>query len=87
MKSAFRWATVYIVLLVGLTALGHYNQRQAAHLQALLSQEAELEQKELRLTQEHYRLTAPLALLEWAEARGYLPMSLGRWAPPERSAP
>ncbi|MCS7059523.1 MAG: hypothetical protein NZ849_06205 [Meiothermus sp.] len=80
MKSALRWGTVYIVLMVGLTALGHYNQQQSARLQALLRREADLRQREVRLNLERYQLTSPLALLEWAEAQGYIPMSLGRWA-------
>jgi hypothetical protein len=75
-----RWGVVYVALVVGLTALGHYNQQQSAHLQALLKREADLRQKEVRLSLERYHLTSPLALLEWAEAQGYIPMSLGHWA-------
>ncbi|MCS7068241.1 MAG: hypothetical protein RMK51_03745 [Meiothermus sp.] len=91
MKTVFRWGLVYLLLLSGLTALGHYNQQLSARLTALQAAEADRRQKETRLLLERYRLVSPLALQEWAEAHGYIPMSLGRWArpgvEPERSRP
>lgn len=91
MKTVLRWGTVYLLLLTGLTALGHYNQQLNANLAALEQKEADLQQKETRLLLQRYQLTAPLALRAWAEANGFIPMSLGRWAypglVPERSRP
>lgn len=87
MKTVLRWGTVYLLLLTGLTALGHYNQQLNAKLVALQALEADLKQKETRLLLQRYQLTAPLALRTWAEANGYIPMSLGRWVLPERSLP
>ncbi len=90
MKTVLRWGLVYLLLLAGLTALGHYNQQLNAHLMALQATEADLRQKETRLLLQRYQLVSPLALREWAEANGYIPMSLARWASPEpaeRSAP
>lgn len=87
MKTALRWGTVYLLLLTGLTALGHYNQQLSARLVALQALEADLRQKETRLLLQRYQLIAPLALRTWAEANGYIPMSLGRWILPKRSLP
>lgn len=87
MKTVLRWGTVYLLLLTGLTALGHYNQQLNANLATLEQKEADLQQKETRLLLQRYQLTAPLALRAWAEANGFIPMSLGRWVRPERSAP
>lgn len=87
MKTVLRWGIVYLLSLVGLTALGHYNQQLNAKLTALQALEADLRQKETRLLLQRYQLTAPLALRTWAEANGYIPMSLGRWIAPERSRP
>lgn len=79
MKTVLRWATVYLLLLTGLTFLGHYNQQLNAQLQALYATEADRSRKETQLLLEQHRLVAPLALREWAEANGYIPMSLARW--------
>lgn len=90
MKTVLRWGLVYLLLLAGLTALGHYNQQLSANMMALQATEADLRQKKTRLLLQRYQLVSPLALREWAEANGYIPMSLARWAspvPPERSAP
>ncbi len=86
MKTVLRWATVYLLLLTGLTVLGHYNQQLNTHLQALYSTEADRSRKETKLLLEHYQLVAPLALREWAEANGYIPMSLARWDAPRSAA-
>ncbi|WP_299429479.1 hypothetical protein [uncultured Meiothermus sp.] len=82
MKTVLRWSTVYLLLLAGLTALGHYNQQLNSSLQALHSTEADRSRKETRLLLQHYQLVSPLALREWAEASGYIPMSLARWDRP-----
>lgn len=87
MKTVLRWGMVYLLLLVGLTALGHYNQQLSARLVALQALEADLRRKETRLLLQRYQLTSPLALRTWAEANGYIPMSLGRWVLPEGSPP
>jgi len=87
MKTVLRWAMVYLLLLTGLTALGHYNQRSNARLQALHSTEADRSQKEIKLLLQHYQLVSPLAVREWAEANGYIPMSLARWDPPRSEQP
>lgn len=87
MKTVLRWSTVYLLLLTGLTALGHYNQQLSARLVTLQALEAELRQKETRLLLQRYQLIAPLALRSWAEDNGYIPMSLGRWVLPKRSLP
>ncbi|GIW24474.1 hypothetical protein [Meiothermus sp.] len=79
MKTVLRWGTAYVLLLTGLIALGHYNQQLNAKLQAMQAVEADLRQKETRLLLERYRLVSPLALQAWAEANGFVPMSLGRW--------
>lgn len=87
MKTVLRWSTVYLLLLTGLTALGHYNQQLSARLVTLQALEAELRQKETRLLLQRYQFIAPLALQSWAEDNGYIPMSLGRWILPTRSLP
>lgn len=91
MKTVLRWGLMYLLLLTGLTALGHYNQHLNTRLVVLQANESNLKQKETRLLLQRYQLTAPLALRTWAEANGYIPMSLGRWVNPaqetERSAP
>ncbi len=87
MKTVLRWATVYLLLLSSLTVLGHYNQRLNAHLQALYAAEADLSRKETQLLLEQHRLVAPLALRAWAEANGYIPMSLARWDAPPSTGP
>jgi len=87
MSTVLRWGTVYLLLLTGLTALGHYNQQLSSKLAALQASEADLRQRETRLLLQRYQLTAPLALRAWAEAKGYIPMSLGRWVQPERKSP
>lgn len=91
MKTVLRWGLVYLLLLAGLTALGHYNQQLSAKLMFIQATEADRRQKETKLLLERYQLVSPLALREWAEANGYVPMSLARWVNPsevpERSAP
>lgn len=87
MKTVLRWAMVYLLLLTGLTALGHYNQRLNASLQALHSTEADRTRKETKLLLQRYQLVSPLALREWAEANGYIPMSLARWDVPRLEQP
>jgi hypothetical protein len=79
MRIVLRWATAYLLFLTSLTVLGHYNQQLNAHLQALYAAEADRSRKETQLLLEQHRLLAPLALREWAEANGYIPMSLARW--------
>lgn len=86
MKTVLRWATVYLVLLAGLTVFGHYNHQLSAQLQTLYATEADRSRKETQLLLEHYQLVAPLALREWAEANGYIPMSLARWDAPRSAA-
>jgi len=82
MKTVLRWAIVYLFLLIGLTALGLYNHQLSSRLQALQTSEADLSRKETRLLLEQYRLVSPLALRQWAEANGYVPMSLAQWDNP-----
>ncbi len=84
MKTVLKWGLVYWVLLLGITALGHYNQQLSTQLRQLQATEADLRRKETRLLLERYRLVSPLALRAWAEANGYIPMSLARW---QRSIP
>jgi hypothetical protein len=87
-----------MLLLVGLTALGYYNQHLNGKLQTLLSRETDLGSKETRLLLQRYQLVSPLALRNWAETNGFIPMSLARWetrppgepgplTPEERSTP
>ncbi len=91
MKTVLRWGMAYVLLLGGLTALGHYNQQLSTNLMALRAAEADRRQKETRLVLQRYQLVSPLALRQWAEANGYIPMSLARWdrttSEPERSRP
>jgi predicted aminopeptidase len=98
MRTVLRWASIYLLLLVSLTALGYYNQSLNGKLQALLSRETDLGNKEARLMLQRYQLVSPLALRNWAEANGFIPMSLARWetrppgeqgslTPEERSTP
>ncbi|WP_027881632.1 hypothetical protein [Meiothermus rufus] len=84
MRTAVKWGLMYWGLLLGLTALGHYNQQLNTQLRQLQAAEADLRRKETQLLLERYRMTSPLALREWAEANGYIPMSLARW---QRSTP
>lgn len=79
MRTVLRWATMYLLLLVGLTALGYHNQQLNAKLQAVQSSQANLSSKETRLLLQRYQLVSPLALRKWAEANGFIPMSLARW--------
>ena len=87
MKTVLRWGTVYLLLLAGLSALGQHNQQLSVNLARLQAAEADLRHKQTRLLLQRYQLVAPLALREWAEANGYIQMSLARWVRPERSAP
>jgi len=87
MRAVLRWGLAYLLLLTGLTGLGHYNHQLNTRLAALQTKESNLRQKETWLLLQRYQLTAPLALRAWAEANGYIPMSLGRWVEPERSSP
>lgn len=59
MKTVLRWGLLYLLLLTGLTALGHYNQQLNANLTALEAKETDLRQKETRLLLQRYQLTAP----------------------------
>ena len=87
MRAALRRGLEYLLMHTGLTGLGHYNQQLNTRLAALQTKESNLRQKETWLLLQRYQLTAPLALRAWAEANGYIPMSLGRWVEPERSSP
>ncbi len=98
MRTVLRWASIYLLLLVSLTGLGYFNQQLNGKLQAHLSRETDLGNKETRLLLQRYQLVSPLALRNWAEANGFVPMSLARWetrplgepgplTPGERSTP
>lgn len=84
MKIVVRWAAVYLGLMVALTAFGYYNQQRQWQLEALQTQEAKLYRQATQLTLQRYDLLSPLALREWAERNGYVPMSLASW---QRTAP
>ncbi|MDX2008272.1 MAG: hypothetical protein SFU83_23760 [Meiothermus sp.] len=84
MKIVVRWAVVYLGLMVVLTAFGYYNQQRQWQLEGLQKREAELARTATRLTLQRYDLLSPLALREWAERNGYVPMSLANW---QRTAP
>jgi len=84
MKIVMRWAGVYLLLLAALTVFGSLNYQQYRRLQAVLSKEERLSGDLTRLTRERYELLSPLTLRQWAEANGYIPMSLANW---QRSTP
>lgn len=84
MKVVIRWGAAYLLLMMALTAFGYYNQQRLSALDDLKDNVAELERRETRLTLMRYDLLSPLALRQWAEKNGYVPMSLAQW---ERTAP
>lgn len=84
MKVVIRWGAAYLLLMLALTAFGYYNQQRLNRLDLLKGEVAELERRETRLTLMRYDLLSPLALRQWAEQNGYIPMSLAQW---ERTAP
>lgn len=84
MSPLWRWAGVYLLLMAGLTAFGYLNQQRMARLDRLQAQVLDLQRRQTQLTLQRYDLLSPLALRQWAEANGYIPMSLARW---ERKAP
>lgn len=87
MKTVARWAGVYLLLLSLLTAIGTFNYQQKQKLQLVLDKEGELTGNLTRLTRERYELLSPLALRDWAQANGYIPMSLAQWQlAPERKS-
>lgn len=84
MKVVVRWGIAYLAILMGLTAFGYYNQQRQNALEHLRFEVSELERRQTRLTLQRYDLLSPLALRQWAEQNGYIPMSLAQW---ERTAP
>ncbi len=84
MKVVVRWGAAYLFLLMGLTVFGYYNLQRQNALEVLRGSVSELERRETRLTLMRYDLLSPLALRQWAEQNGYIPMSLAQW---ERTAP
>jgi hypothetical protein len=79
MRTAVRWGTIYVLLLSLLVALGNHNLGQRQALKQLQARQDRLKDETLRLTVERYQVLSPLSLRQWAEAKGFVPMSQGNW--------
>jgi hypothetical protein len=82
MNTALRWGGVYLLLLALLVGLGHFNLTRGEALKQLQARQDRLQDETLRLTVERYGVLSPLSLRQWAEAKGFVPMSQGQWGEP-----
>ena len=81
MRTALRMGLLYLLALLLLFALGHRNQVERTRLERMKAHLEALALKEEALLKEGWEAARPLRVLEWAEKRGLVPMSQGRWAP------
>jgi len=79
MRSLWRWGLLYALGLLLLAGLGHRNQMEARSLRAMKGELERLKAEEVRLLKAALLSARPLEVLRWAQKRGFVPMSEGRW--------
>ncbi len=84
MKTFQKWAAIYLFLLAGLIGIGFFNYQAGQRYEVLLEKENELKYELVATSKQHYELLSPLALQDWANKNGYIPMATANW---ERSRP
>ncbi len=79
MSPVWRLGLAYLGLLLLLFALGHQNQVERQAIRGLEARLQALKLEEETLLKARWERAKPLSLLEWAEQKGFIPMSQGRW--------
>jgi hypothetical protein len=73
--SAKRWLSFYFALLLGLAVLGSYNQQLFRTHRDLINYKDELIVQRTELRSLSSKITGPLPVAAWAEARGMVRVS------------
>lgn len=79
MRTLWRWGLLYVLSLLLLAGLGHRNQMEDRSIRAMEEELKRLRAEEVRLLKTALLSARPLEVLRWAEKRGLVPMSEGRW--------
>lgn len=79
MHTFWRWGLLYALSLLLLAILGHRNQMEARSIRAMEEELKKLKAEEVRLLKTALLSARPLEVLRFAEKRGLVPMSEGRW--------
>ncbi len=80
-RTALRWGFLYALGLILVAVMGAVSWREAERLEALQAQRQALAARVKELEAARAQALSPAAILAWAEAQGFIPMSVGRWEP------
>ncbi len=79
-RVALRWGYVYLVMLLLVSAIGLVAQNRRARVADYRIRFTQLERERSGLLDEYEARLSNRAVARWAESRGMVPMSKGRWA-------
>ncbi|MDM7325123.1 MAG: hypothetical protein P3W93_009155 [Thermus sp.] len=79
MGTGLRFGFLYLLALLLLSMVGHTNQVEKARLAETKAKLAQLKAREEALLKEGWETLKPHRVLTWAEGKGFVPMSQGRW--------
>lgn len=75
-RASKRWIFLYGLLLITLACLGVYNQQLYLYHNTLIEHKEMLNQQKTELRVLATKINGPLAVRQWAEAKGMVPVSI-----------
>jgi hypothetical protein len=75
-RASKRWISLYGLLLITLACLGVYNQQLYKHHNELIELKETLNKQKTELRVQATKINGPLAIRQWAQARGMVSVSI-----------